>query len=52
MLLGVFQGRLFTALQGKFAFEERGEMEIKGKGVMRTWFLTGSTIAAHPKSDR
>jgi class 3 adenylate cyclase len=26
-----------------FVFEERGEMEIKGKGVMRTYFLTGSS---------
>jgi class 3 adenylate cyclase/tetratricopeptide (TPR) repeat protein len=31
---------VFLALKGKFAFEERGAMEIKGKGVMRTWFLT------------
>jgi class 3 adenylate cyclase len=30
---------VFTALQGKFTFEERGGVEVKGKGVMRTWFL-------------
>jgi adenylate cyclase len=34
---------VFTALQGKFAFEKRGEIEVKGKGVMRTYFLTGSS---------
>ncbi|MFY7997353.1 MAG: adenylate/guanylate cyclase domain-containing protein [Candidatus Kapaibacteriota bacterium] len=27
-----------------FLFEERGEMEIKGKGLMRTWFLTNETV--------
>ncbi|MCW3126120.1 MAG: hypothetical protein JWO03_1778 [Bacteroidetes bacterium] len=26
-------------LQDKFTFEERGEIEIKGKGLMNTWFL-------------
>ncbi len=31
---------VFDALKEKFVFEERGELEIKGKGTMRTWFLT------------
>jgi adenylate cyclase len=30
-------------LAGRFAFEERGLVEIKGKGPMRTAFLTGRT---------
>jgi class 3 adenylate cyclase len=30
------------ALNGAFAFEERGAIEVKGKGVMRTWFLSGT----------
>lgn len=29
------------ALGGDFGFEERGEVEVKGKGRMRTWFLLG-----------
>ncbi|MBD1207132.1 MAG: adenylate cyclase [Ignavibacteria bacterium] len=33
---------VFEALKEKFVFEERGEMEVKGKGVMRTWFLVGA----------
>jgi class 3 adenylate cyclase/ligand-binding sensor domain-containing protein len=32
---------VFNALKGKCMFEERGEIEVKGKGLMRTWFLTG-----------
>jgi class 3 adenylate cyclase len=43
---------VYDALKEKFVFEERGEMEVKGKGVMRTFFLTGSTIADHPESDQ
>jgi class 3 adenylate cyclase len=31
----------FNVLKHQFTFEERGEIEVKGKGVMRTWFLTG-----------
>ena len=32
----------FNLLKHRFTFEERGEIEVKGKGVMRTWFLTNS----------
>nr|WP_246780542.1 adenylate/guanylate cyclase domain-containing protein [Rhizobium sp. AQ_MP] len=28
-------------LENRFEFELRGEIEVKGKGRMRTWFLTG-----------
>jgi adenylate cyclase len=39
------QGRIqvpqevYERLRDEFLFEERGEVEIKGKGKMRTWFL-------------
>lgn len=39
------QGRIqvpqevYERLKDSFVFEPRGEVEIKGKGVMRTWFL-------------
>ena len=32
---------VYRALGHSHTFEERGEMEIKGKGLMRTYFLTG-----------
>jgi adenylate cyclase len=28
-------------LRDRFAFERRGPVEIKGKGVVETWFLLG-----------
>jgi adenylate cyclase len=31
-----------TLLGDRFTFEERGFVEVKGKGQMRTWWLTGS----------
>jgi adenylate cyclase len=34
-----------NALGDTFVFEERGEIEVKGKGLMRTWFLTGTQPA-------
>jgi adenylate cyclase len=30
-------------LCGRFVFEERGHVDIKGKGVMHTWYLVGRT---------
>ena len=32
----------FKLLEGQFDFEARGPMAIKGKGVMSTWFLSGT----------
>ena len=31
----------YRRLKGKYAFERRGEIDVKGKGRMATWFLTG-----------
>jgi class 3 adenylate cyclase len=35
------------ALQDDFAFEERGEVTLKGVGKFHTWFLTGHTEVSH-----
>lgn len=32
---------VYERLRAHFVFEERGEIEVKGKGVMHTWYLTG-----------
>ena len=32
-------------LKDNFVFEPRGDVEIKGKGMMRTWFLMGQREA-------
>jgi adenylate cyclase len=33
-------------LTGNFVLEERGPIDVRGKGPMRTWFLAGRTAAA------
>jgi adenylate cyclase len=32
---------MYERLRGDFDFEERGGVYVKGKGVMRTWYLLG-----------
>ncbi len=32
---------VYERLNGRFTFEERGEIDVKGKGLMRTWYLVG-----------
>jgi hypothetical protein len=46
-------------LVGAYGFERRGEIEVKGKGRMETWFLVGprdaptdpATLPAQPTPD-
>ncbi|MDV3129221.1 adenylate/guanylate cyclase domain-containing protein [Mycobacterium sp. 21AC1] len=37
---------VYDRLSHAFVLEERGEVEIKGKGVMRTWYLVGKQAVA------
>jgi adenylate cyclase len=39
---------VFESLQHAFILEERGDVDIKGKGVMHTWYLVGRKPAAQP----
>lgn len=39
-------GEVVEALQDGYRFEPRGEVEIKGKGRMRTWWLLGPAVPA------
>lgn len=32
---------VYERLKGRFVFEERGDIDVKGKGVMHTWYLVG-----------
>ena len=32
---------IYLRLKDDFVFEERGSVAIKGKGLMRTWYLVG-----------
>ncbi|BBX14847.1 MAG: adenylate/guanylate cyclase domain-containing protein [Mycolicibacter algericus] len=33
---------VYERLTSEFVFEERGDVDVKGKGVMHTWFLVGA----------
>lgn len=37
---------VYTKLKNEYLFEPRGEIDVKGKGVMRTYFLVGEKGAA------
>jgi len=37
---------VYERLKHRFAFEERGDVSIKGKGVMHTWLLLGRHIGS------
>ncbi len=40
---------VYERLKDAFVLQERGHVEVKGKGVMRTWYLVGrKTVAADP----
>jgi adenylate cyclase len=32
---------VYQRLSDRFVFEERGDVDVKGKGVMHTWYLVG-----------
>ena len=32
---------VYDRLKDRFVFEERGDIDVKGKGVMHTWYLVG-----------
>jgi adenylate cyclase len=36
----------YALIKDRFEFEARGEIEVRGKGTMRTWFLLGPKLAA------
>jgi adenylate cyclase len=38
-------------LNGPFLLEERGIIDLKGKGPMKTWFLTGRSVAIIAESE-
>ncbi|HYN70351.1 MAG TPA: adenylate/guanylate cyclase domain-containing protein, partial [Candidatus Eisenbacteria bacterium] len=39
-------------LRGEFDFERRGPVDVKGKGVIETWFLLGRRDATNRRTQR
>ena len=42
----------YERINDSYLFEERGEVEVKGKGPMRTWYLIGRRPAARTAAVR
>jgi class 3 adenylate cyclase/rhodanese-related sulfurtransferase len=38
---------VYKVLEGRFSFVKRGTIEVKGKGLMQTWFLTAENLQEH-----
>ncbi len=36
---------MYARLKDEFVLQERGRIEVKGKGIMRTWYLVGRKAA-------
>ena len=36
---------MYERLKDEFVLQERGSIEVKGKGIMRTWYLIGRKAA-------
>ncbi|EHB44978.1 adenylate/guanylate cyclase [Mycolicibacterium rhodesiae JS60] len=43
---------VYERLRDRFVLEERGDVEVKGKGVMHTWYLVSRRPATAADSDR
>jgi adenylate cyclase len=39
---------MYERLKHDFVLQERGRIEVKGKGVMRTWYLIGRRAGEEP----
>ncbi len=42
---------VYERLKDDFVLQERGRIDVKGKGIMRTWYLVGRRAAADEPSD-
>ncbi len=42
---------VYERLRDEFAFTERGDVDVKGKGVMHTWYLVGRQETSAPAAD-
>jgi adenylate cyclase len=43
---------IYQRLKDEFVLQERGRIEVKGKGTMRTWYLVGRKAIAGDASDQ